>query len=569
MLQINTGKFFVSSEFYENDLCGVLFTNLHLVVGEKLATSAGVLTPASGSSDIYNGYYELHEKVEKFGERASVLVSNGVSSYITDFSALMSFYFSCIASPDFNVVKRLMSNEVGVSTRSRPTQLVSRFFDRNIVCLPSEYGSFVAFVEKLLSLKRVSYLAVMQSIRTYVTAIHRLTDDLEVSYTLFVASLESLAQAVDEHKPTWSDYEERKRKAVDTALAGASSVDANKVRDALLDIEHTSLSRRFKLFTQSHIAPSYFREGAYDVVNPIARCQLDKALSNAYHARSGYIHNIKPLPRLLTFAPTKSEVMTISGTPWLTLQGLTRLARHVIIELVSLQESVDKEEYDYSLDQPNIIQAPMAFQYWGYKIDPSEDSGFKKLQGFLGELAACILSEKTGNERPSVTNLVGVIEHAIGKLDMTKNKFRLPYLALYAIYNSSVRSEKPLPLLNERFRTELDEPSPISLICHVVLVIDPSWDISTLEKIVKKYFSTRYHKHAVLAPPIFEAGMYLILAERFRKSDNHEMAEFNIGKAIECLPGNKKLMDFEMSYAELPTEINWRTILSGQTTQES
>ncbi|MAA93985.1 MAG: hypothetical protein CML22_06785 [Rheinheimera sp.] len=568
MLQINTGKLFVSNEFYENDLCGVLFTNLHFVGGAKLATSAGVLTPASGSSDIYNCYYELHEKVEKFGEGAGVLVSNSVSSYITDFSALLSFYFSCIASPDFNVVKRLMSNEVGVSTRCRPSELVSRFFDRNIVCVPSEFSSFVGFVEKLLSLKRVNYLAVMQSIRTYVTAIHRLSDDLEVSYTLFVAALESLAQAVDEHKPTWNDYEERKRKVVDTALAGAASVDAKKVRDALLEIEHTSLSRRFKLFTQLHIAPSYFREGACDIVNPIAEGELDKALSNAYQARSGYIHNIKPLPRLLTISPSKSEVMTISGSPWLTMQGLTRLARHVIIELVSRQESVEKEEYDYSLEQPNIVRAPMAFQYWGSRIDPSEDSGFKKLQGFLGELAACILSEKTGDERPSVTNLVDVIEDAISKRDMTRKKFRLPYLALHAIYKSSVRSEKTLSPLPESFITELNEPSPISLIFHVALTSVPSWDTDTLEKVVYKYFSTRYHKHAVLAPPIFEAGMYLMLAEGFRKSDNHELAVFYIGKAMQCLPGNKMLMDFEIAYAKLPTEINWVSILLKKAAEE-
>ena len=568
MLQINTGKFYVSKEFYENDLCGVLFSNLHLVRGTKLATSAGVLTPASGSSDIYNCYYELHEKVEKFGEGAGVLVSNSVSSYITDFSSLLSFYFSCIASPDFNVVKRLLSDEVGVSTRCRPSHLVSRFFDRNIVCQPSEYSTFVGFVEKLLSLKRVNYLAVMQSIRTYVTAIHRLSDDLEVSYTLFVAALESLAQAVDGHKPTWNDYEERKRKVVDASLAGAASVDANRVRDALLEIEHTSLSRRFKLFTLSHIAPSFFREEANNVVNPIPVGDLDKALSNAYQARSGYIHSIKPLPRLLTISPSKSEVMTISGFPWLTMQGLTRLARHVIIELVSRQESVEKEVYDYSLDNPNIVQAPMAFQYWGHRIDPSEDSGFKKLKGFLGELAACILSEKKGDERPLVTNLVNVIEDAISKLDKTKKKFRLPYLALHAIYNSSVRSEKTLSPLPERFITELNEPSPISLICYVALASVPSWDTDTLGKVVNKYFSTRYHKHAVLVPPIFEAGMYLMLAERFRKSDNHELAVFNIGKAMQCIPGNKNLMDFENAYAELPTEINWESILLKKTAEE-
>ena len=106
------------------------------------------------------------------------------------------------------------------------------------------------------------------------------------------------------------------------------------------------------------------------------------------------------------------------------------------------------------------------------------------------------------------------------------------------------------------------------MIFHVALTSVPSWDTDTLEKVVYKYFSTRYHKHAVLAPPIFEAGMYLMLAEGFRKSDNHELAVFYIGKAMQCLPGNKMLMDFEIAYAKLPTEINWVSILLKKAAEE-
>ena len=41
---------------------------------------------------------------------------------------------------------------------------------------------------------------------------HRLADDLELAYTLFVASIESLAQQFDAFQPGWDDYDEAKRR---------------------------------------------------------------------------------------------------------------------------------------------------------------------------------------------------------------------------------------------------------------------------------------------------------------------------------------------------------------------
>jgi hypothetical protein len=88
----------------------------------------------------------------------------------------------------------------------------------------------------------------MKAIRTYVTGLHRVADDLELAYTLLVASIESLAQDFDGHEGSWNDFDETKRKKIDQALADADVATADRVRAALVEIEHLALSRRFRDF---------------------------------------------------------------------------------------------------------------------------------------------------------------------------------------------------------------------------------------------------------------------------------------------------------------------------------
>jgi hypothetical protein len=81
-----------------------------------------------------------------------------------------------------------------------------------------------AFVGRLIGLPRQTYLGVMRAIRTYINGMHRIADDLELAYTLLVASVESLAQDFDGHESDWASYDQRKRQAIDEAFVGSIAV---------------------------------------------------------------------------------------------------------------------------------------------------------------------------------------------------------------------------------------------------------------------------------------------------------------------------------------------------------
>ncbi len=382
MLQISTGKLFSRDIGYRNNLKGIIYTNLRLFRDDKIQTKAGSIFFVENASGPNTVIYEIEELMEGSEIGAGSVISNGISSLILDFAAILSFALNCTASPSHSLTERLLSDQQGVSTHRSPNKMIKTVFDKNILCHEENKKFFINFTNHLIGLERKTYLGVMSSIRTYVTGIHRIADDFELAYTLLVASIESLAQNFDGHQSTWEDYDQNKKKIIDEALNGCETDIALKVREAILSIEHTSLRKRFQAFALEHISQSYFRDEADSALNPIAKLDLPTALSNAYQARSKYVHNLKKLPKMLTLAEY-SEFCVIEDKKWLTLQGLSRLARHVIIEFVMKQKIIEKEPYNYSLERTNIFQVHLAPQYWIAVPDFSEGAGVQKLEGFF------------------------------------------------------------------------------------------------------------------------------------------------------------------------------------------
>ena len=253
MLQIANGKLFTRPAGRENRLRGMLYTNAILAREDAVETSAGRLLPSSSYSIRPTVLvYEFTERMEGEERGPGVIVSSTVDPYLQDYSVVVSFALNCVCAPDVDMARRLTTGQRGLATWVAPQMLVRRFFDGEIWCKPDELKFLEVFVEKLIGLPRRTFLGVMRALRTYVNGMHRIADDLELAYTLLVASVESLAQDFDGHESNWNSFDERKRKAVDEALSEADEVIAQRVREALLRVEHVALARRFREFAVAH-----------------------------------------------------------------------------------------------------------------------------------------------------------------------------------------------------------------------------------------------------------------------------------------------------------------------------
>ncbi|CDH41985.1 TPA: hypothetical protein ACF00A_002194 [Acinetobacter nosocomialis] len=564
MLQICTGKLFSKDIEYRNNLKGIIYTNLKLFRDEKIQTKAGSIVYAENASSPNTVIYEIEELIEESERKPGLLISHGINSLILDFSAILSFALNCTASPSHSLTERLLSEQEGVSTQRSPNKMIKTVFDKNIFCSEESQKFFINFTNHLIGLERKTYIGVMSSIRTYVTGMHRIADDYELAYTLLVASIESLAQNFDGHQSTWEDYDQNKKKIIDEALKGCDEDISEKVREAILSIEHTSLRKRFQAFALEHVSPTFFREEADFAINPISRLDLPTALNNAYQARSKYVHNLIKLPKLLTLGEY-SEFCIIKEKRWLTLQGLSRLARHVIIQFVLKQETVENEPYDYSLERSNILQVHLAPQHWIAAPDFSVGAGVQKLEGFLSQLRDCF----TNVPNASVTDLTSVLDELELKIDTLKQDDKKAFLALYILYYTYLKdtykdNEKRIKKV-ERFikkhEKKFANPSVEGLIVKTLLILPFKWNIEEHEKYLKQYFSDRDKKNKIRCPDIFESGMILQLAERYREAGNEKKVLELIDLAVENLPAHKMLRNFEKEYKKNSQPFDSKDIL--------
>jgi hypothetical protein len=328
MLQISSKKFFTSTKLHETLHRGVYYTNYRVFGDAPLETPVGMLLPSTAWLGLTTMTYEIMERIEAHphGPVAGEVVSIGGDTLVNDFAAIISFALNVTCTPDPDLTRRLTANvHPALGTTSVPQKFIPRMFDTQVQCKTGDTLLLSNFITELIDLDRKTFEGAMRAIRRYVTGAHRIAEDVNLAYALFVMSMESLAQEFDGHIAEWSDYDQRKRAKIDEALDDAPESTADKVRSAILHNEHVALARRFRDFTLAHVKPSFFREEAADAQGPLSRPDLAVALQQAYVIRSGYVHRLQEIPRALIGLPGFPETLELDGRTTLTFRGLSRV----------------------------------------------------------------------------------------------------------------------------------------------------------------------------------------------------------------------------------------------------
>lgn len=562
MLQINTGKLFTRGIGRTNHLRGVLYSNVHLPRDEAVITRAGTLLDTHSLRSNRPLVYEIDENIENGAEGPGVLVSHGVEPFLIDFAAVASFAFDAIVTPDAALVERLLSEKPNLASYVPPKEFLSRTFTKDIWLKPEETKEFVDFIETLLGLDRQTFNAAMRAIRTYVSGVYRLLDDLGVAYTLMVSAVESLTQDFDGYSTTWHDIDERKRGPVDAALRRASPRTSQMVRDAIAASEHASLGRRFRAFVKAHIGRDYFRDPSLSGMRPIAAHEVDEALRQTYAIRSRYLHNLRVLPDALAHPFGHWEVAYVDRHAVLTFQGLARLTRHVIRQFIARGRSVETEVYSYQREEAGIRMVEMAPQYWVWRPLRRAADARQRLEGHLSQLAG-VLSKAPDAALTDIRPMLGDIERLLPK---ASPRHKAAMLALYGLFNVHMTPEERMP----RFRDVLDDyaedvvtPSIEALVAFTIVGETDKWPIDVHRGLIDTYFSKRAVKAGLQAPRIFESAMCLTLAERYRLAGQIDDARDMVALAVENAPGHQQLLQLEAAF-DPTVEIRWQAVLLPQ-----
>lgn len=574
MLQIITGKFFRDVPLTERLHRGVYYTNLRFPSEQSIETRVGRLLPSTGWGGLSTPTYEITERlesVERNGSR-SIMISTGGAELVNDFAAVVSFALNVTCTPDPDLTRRLVGDRnPGLGMSNVPSRYLQHTFNPEIIATEDADERLVAFIDKLVSLRRAVFEDVMRAIRQYVIATHRLGDSPDLAYTLFVAALESLAQSHDGHVGTWTDYEEAKRNRIDTALHDAPAEIADKVRAGILEVEQVALRRRFISFALAHLAPSFFRRDAEVVASPVSRTVLPRALDAAYRIRSRYVHRLKPLPKILGSPDHRFEIMEDDGNPILTFNGLARLVRHAILTFVNRQPAGEDPDFDYRQELPNIVRVRMASRYWiGQAEGLTVQSARSYLSAHFDEVGQ-VLAKAPDAAITDIPLILAKIEELVPGL--AKASQRIPLLVLYASFHERVSEPHCRPnaeVFITRYSEELGSPAIETLFLYVSTGRELPWPLEEIEGLRRAYFDQKFSKHSLNVGFVAETMLTLCVAERYRIGGDESRARELIAFAVENYPASASLRAFEGRCANLSPlpEINGLSILRGNRSED-
>lgn len=558
MLQINTGKLFANGFGRTNLLRGVLYSNMGLMISDDIQTLAGTLRNTGGQNS--NAIvYELEERIEESIASAGVLVSHGVDPFLHDFAAVASFALNITMSPNSNLVNRLTGGERSLASYALPSKYLRRCFDKDIFLKADEAAHFKTFIEQLLGLERKTFLSVMRAIKTYVTGVHRIADDLSLSYTLMVTAIESLAQSFDGHLTTWDDVNLKKREPIDQILERVEGSIANEIRETIRSVEHLSLRNRYCGFVLSNIDSNFYRTNDALQPNSVARCDLTEALKNAYEIRSKYVHRLLVLPDEIKLPFDYREVVHPKRKPTLTLQGMARVTRYVIKSFVEKSPKVDREIYDYRLEEAGVTMVRLAPEYWLAKPLKDASGILERLEGFLEQLVFVFLNVKDA----VLTDITPVLSDIERLMQQSKMRYKPPMLLLHLLFNNIVTPAQQVNGwvdFSNKHKHVLKGDTAEQLICLTIIKKTEIWSIETHQVLYEEYFKQRSQKSGFRAPQYFEAAASLELAERYRLAGNFIRVRELISTAVENFPSCKELHKLEESFVE-EYVIDWYTIL--------
>ncbi len=246
-----------------------------------------------------------------------------------------------------------------------PQKILPDIFTETRQVPTKEMLSINSWFPKVLSLPRQTYKIVCQALAAYERAIHVLSSDAALSYSLLVFVIEALANSDSVYSATWDDIRGMPRKRFDALFEDDRifSIDTSWIddlREVLVDIVHPGATRRFTRFALDHISSDLYSASNHNTKFPLRRSRIHQSIQNAYILRSSFSHALTPLTQLLISESyhaeeieqeTQDEKGKKFKTSYLTLRGLFRVVRSILLEFIEKQEVVDLTSYNW-LEEP-------------------------------------------------------------------------------------------------------------------------------------------------------------------------------------------------------------------------
>jgi hypothetical protein len=545
----------------------IVYTNRSFLGREPVELPVGELAFSTAVTAVTSVTVSATEylEAERPDGKPEMLVATGGWELIDDLADVLSFGLNSTFCRDHDLVHRLVPSSLDQRGRTSGAGLFRRTFDSSLILQEPELDDLREFISRLLALHRPSYEAAMRAIRRIVRAGRRAVDDPTIAYADLVAALESLSEREDVPAPTWEQMDARKAKLIDAALAAADPELSERVRGAVMEAERLGAGNRFVQFVLNHVGPRFFRAEAIEASRPMRGSDLERALRRAYDVRSRNVHSLWDLPpeawvlgdRADTVSPRDLGLM-------LSLEGLARLARHVVRAYVEEGPTGVDTGFDWRQGLPGILRMQLAPQLWIHNARGlSQATASAYFRGFVEHLL-----EVLADREPAVISMQDVLARIEELVPGTADgEAKTSMVAIFVLWHRVLVKDEHRPNA-EAFLTRhgylLNTPSMAAFVVGVLTNGLPDWSTDDWIAVAGQRRADRQREKTPSFPASLDAALEVSAAERLISERPAEEALVFVRQAVEELPGNEELMKWEASVlAGKATSVDLRRLILG------
>lgn len=554
MLQISAGRFFRPGiALNETPHRLTVYSNGWFADRERHDFAVGGVSPSTDIDPVNAMTFEVVDRLEAVtldGDDEFHIATDG-HRLVDDLAYVMTLFLNRTFSRDHAQVERLVSPGDTSRTARGAGRLFPHLFEPANVINAAELGAFNGFLTELLSLEREDFARVMRAVRGSVEATRHAVDDPTGAYTDLVAALESLANDDLTNPVTWDRYDGRKRKLYDAALVDLQEDQAEKMRAVVLEADRAGLTRRFVSSTLARIGGEFYRAEAVTAVRPPRALDIEGMLKIAYAVRSRKSHVLEDLgEEAWVFTDGAETAFDPRFDQILTLAGLWRIVRHVVLRYVRDAKKVDPEPWNYRDALPGIIKMHLAPQYW-----LSHPNGFtaRGAELWLNGAAEAFIERYAGRSTNGF-NLNEVAEKIEGLVPQTpEGDARTAMVALHVWWHvwweewmgaDEIRPEA------RAFRAEYEPTlaTPSATTFAISLLSNwkrPAWTTQEWAELARARRADRAAGRATKLPARVEAMLQLEAADQLELAGRHDEAVTCAAAAVEEAPGDEQLIAWE------------------------
>lgn len=495
---------------------------------------------------------KFENKLEKQTGSSVQLCSIGHNEIIDDIVSCLSLFFMGVFTTNKDYLHNLILNEDENSNiLASPKEIAPYIFDKEKYKSMDEecINKFIEFIDEIILLSRDDYKKIIEVIRQFYKVLLLINVNIDLAYATLVACIESLASKFDNYETHWEDIDNKLKEDLEKIFEELDDDKSSLIKQVIIENSHSKLKYRYCKYCENIINNDYFTEYIINKENSAKKSDLIRAIKNSYDLRSKYVHTFKKIKKEIKIFSAR-EICYINTEPYITLNGLVRLCRYIILKTIYGLSPIETEEINYLDELPGFIELTLDNMSPNMWLHDKNKYTLRTSLKYLNGLISHICSFWLGYDKQllPLNNICDKIEKLLkglsGNSENKKNliMFYLIYNKLLNIYGQAYTSDKYEDIINQN-KEIIDNLDLKSLTYYLLFENEKDISVEEKEKIYNRYISEKYKKNKMKLPTILENHILVDILNDCVDKENIKKYEEYLKKLIGENPGSEYLIN--------------------------